>query len=246
MFCFMILIQGCANKWVKVSVIDLDKESGKQKFSKSYELNEIKTAYTGQEIVSVRQNAKIVADVQQIDISEKIYVDYAGSRKIEVDAHTYQLKDVILYDEALGFGNIGEVYYLLPTAPNRDDWRWGLLVDSDGNIFERALYCYNSLELWISPTLIVNPNQKLFKQASNKNHGRSVGLYELIYSGKNDVSLNIAYKEYTVNDLARPSYFQNLTYEANAKQIRFRNFVLQIHEATNGKLIYSVLEDGLK
>lgn len=70
--------------------------------------------------------------------------------------------------------------------------------------------------------------------------------YQLIYSGINDVSLNMTYKEFTGDDIARPSFFQNLTYNANAKQIRFKNFLIQIHDVTNEKITYTILEDGLK
>jgi hypothetical protein len=71
-------------------------------------------------------------------------------------------------------------------------------------------------------------------------------MYELIYSGKNDVSLNATYREYSSDDLARQAFFQNLTYQANAKQIRFKDFVIQIHNVTNEQITYTILEDGLK
>jgi len=69
---------------------------------------------------------------------------------------------------------------------------------------------------------------------------------ELIFAGKNNVSLNTTYKEYSYNDLARPAFFQNLTYQANAQQIRFKDFLIQIHDVTNEQITYTVLEDGLK
>lgn len=59
------------------------------------------------------------------------------------------------------------------------------------------------------------------------------------------MSLNATYKEYSYNDLARPAFFQNLTYQVDAKQIRFKNFLIQIHDVTNEQITYTVLKDGL-
>ena len=69
---------------------------------------------------------------------------------------------------------------------------------------------------------------------------------ELIYSGKNDISLNVTYREYTPDNLARTAFFQNITYQADAKQIRFKDFVIKIDDISNEKITYTVLEDGLK
>ncbi len=70
--------------------------------------------------------------------------------------------------------------------------------------------------------------------------------FEIIYTGKNDISLNFTYREFTAEDLARPAFFQNLTYQANAKQIRFKDFVIQIHNVSNEQITYTIIEDGLK
>mgnify|MGYP001769845131 CR=1 FL=1 len=69
--------------------------------------------------------------------------------------------------------------------------------------------------------------------------------FEIIYSGKNDVSLNLLYREY-VDDYARPAFSQHLTYQADAKQVRFQGFVIQVHSATNEQITYTILEDGLQ
>jgi hypothetical protein len=70
--------------------------------------------------------------------------------------------------------------------------------------------------------------------------------YELIYAGMNNVSMNITYKEYSRNDYARPLFYQNLTFEPKAKQIRFKDFVIEILEANIDYIKYKILSDGLK
>jgi len=70
--------------------------------------------------------------------------------------------------------------------------------------------------------------------------------YEIIYAGKNDESLNTAYREYAPNDRTKPTLILNFRHQTNAKQIRSKGLVIQIHEASDEKITYSVLEDGLK
>ena len=69
--------------------------------------------------------------------------------------------------------------------------------------------------------------------------------YELIYGGTDGKSLTITYREYTADDLARPAFYQNLVYESKKSRIRFKETVIEIHEATNEKIVYTVISDGL-
>jgi len=59
--------------------------------------------------------------------------------------------------------------------------------------------------------------------------------YELLYGGKNDVSINATYREFTPDNLAREAFYQNIVYQPDAKQIRFNNILIEVHEATNEK-----------
>jgi hypothetical protein len=80
----------------------------------------------------------------------------------------------------------------------------------------------------------------------NKKYDQRLFSYQIIYTGINDVSLNMTYREYTKDDLAKPAFFQNITYKADAKQIRFKDFLIQIHDVTNENITYTILEDGLR
>jgi hypothetical protein len=67
--------------------------------------------------------------------------------------------------------------------------------------------------------------------------------YQLIYTGSSESSFFLTYREITEKDLARPSFFQNLTYSKLQKQIRFRNLVIQINSVDNEKVDFTVLYD---
>jgi len=66
---------------------------------------------------------------------------------------------------------------------------------------------------------------------------------ELIYSGLSDDALRLLYREYTPKDLIRPAFGQELSYPPDAKTIRFRNYKIEIKEASAEKLVYCVIED---
>lgn len=72
---------------------------------------------------------------------------------------------------------------------------------------------------------------------------KNIMSYELIYTGKTTDSLMITYREYTGDDMARPAFFQNLTYSLKQKQIRFKNLLIEVISADNEKIVFKVLED---
>lgn len=69
--------------------------------------------------------------------------------------------------------------------------------------------------------------------------------YELIYNGTDGKSISMTYREFTPDDLAKPAFYQNLIYQADAKQIRFKNILIQLEQVSNEKIVFSVVSDGL-
>lgn len=68
--------------------------------------------------------------------------------------------------------------------------------------------------------------------------------FELIYTGKTNNTISIVYREY-VNDFARDSFYQNLTYDLNESNlIKFKSIELEVLESSNSELIFKVLKDG--
>lgn len=72
---------------------------------------------------------------------------------------------------------------------------------------------------------------------------------ELVYSGKTNSTVKIAYREYAYSQrtgwgddlLARPAFSQDLTYDlAESKQIAFQDIVLEVKDATNSQISFSI------
>jgi hypothetical protein len=66
--------------------------------------------------------------------------------------------------------------------------------------------------------------------------------FELIYTGSSGGTLHITYREFSPDDLARTAFFQDLSYAATQKVIRFRNIEIQVIDATNEHISYKVTE----
>lgn len=70
------------------------------------------------------------------------------------------------------------------------------------------------------------------------------GRFELLYQGAGGGILRLTYREFTGEDLARPAFTQEVSYDLTANgptEIRFKGALIQVEEASNTALRYSVL-----
>ena len=232
----LAIIQGCVRgQWVNTKFSPINPISGG--YTKNYTLDEKRTAFIGQEIIKVQKCdffQKTFISLQDISASAK----YRSSNPIIVhnnDNHQYTIQGTVIFND--------KTHYV--TRGSDGSYTWGILVLDDGSIIHNVLYSYDYEMLYVSDAIVITPSKLNYSTACVRATPSAIS-FELIFAGKNDVSLNTTYKEYSYNDLARPAFFQNLTYQANAQQIRFKNFLIQIHDVTNEQITYTVLEDGLK
>lgn len=69
-----------------------------------------------------------------------------------------------------------------------------------------------------------------------------LGKQELLYNGVADNRLVLTYREYTLTDLARPSFFQSNQYEYNdGAEINFRGARFKVYKADNESIEYEIL-----
>lgn len=92
---------------------------------------------------------------------------------------------------------------------------------------------------------VMTPNSVRFVFETKKKVSQSKGFinYELIYNGRDKDSFHIAYREFSSDNLARPSFFQTLTYSTASNSIRFKQNLIQVHSVDNEKIVYTVKQD---
>jgi hypothetical protein len=70
--------------------------------------------------------------------------------------------------------------------------------------------------------------------------------FELVYSGASKDSINLLYREYTPDDLAKPAFTQTLTYDRSSSAIRFRDLQIEVLGASNESMRFVVKADGFE
>jgi len=235
-------------------------------YLKNYSLGEVKTAYIGQPIAKVRD---LYADYDEFQKKFALKYYMIASSDFELNGKyikkkyfDYPVKVAGKKDglyPATGYTSVDGLPYTIVNMVNEAHDKKeeiGLLVDDKGKIFKGNILdndhdlIMRSESSAISPvTLTLMKTDKVVEQKYDDSDVDLLACYtnfELIYGGINNVTLSIAYREFTIDDLARPSFFQNIVYETTAKQIRFKDILLEVVEATNEKIVYKVVSDGLR
>ncbi|KAF0159594.1 MAG: hypothetical protein FD159_339 [Syntrophaceae bacterium] len=263
LICVLLLTSCAAGSWISKNPQQLHKPEKRSKtgtidrlfYEKNYKIGEKITAFVGQEIIRVKSFNEKTAIFSSVKNVEKI----ARSKK-SMDIHAkYNWTDYHIKSEANKEYqidktiNIGTQRFNLIELNDDKRSKWGILIDDEGAVYNKAIYSIYHELLFYPSYISVSPvvfeiSKKVEGEAEEREiEGIIPGMsMELIYSGKNDVSLNATYKEYTPDNMARPAFFQNITYRADVQQLRFKNFVIKLHDVSNEKITYTVLEDGLK
>src|ERR1039457_437852 len=222
---------GCS---LPIRSVSREYQSSESLFEKNYTIDKKQFAYVGHPIITVKNyniwkyKARYMRSSDDFKItggmmtySGKKDSDYPVVREITLNSLTY------------------------PALCLREGDNLGIIIKDNGNILGQAAYksdlsLYNftamPTDLKFTPVLHDEIDSDPFTKGFR---------YELLYGGTDGKSFFVTYREF-VDDMAQPATYQNLTYEAGKKQIRFKDFVIQIHEATNERIVYTVTDDGLK
>lgn len=243
----IFVLSGCADNsqtlsWASQNI----KESTKEIYEKSYTIGQAQNTFIGEPVIKVK---KIAGKVVQKDVFKplgdfSITVENAGTKNLGSDDIFYiqgkfDIKGIdytVIYNQKLLIYNNSLVSSL------------GVLVAEDGSfagVVARLRFGYdNFIEVQREKYKITPYNTKFKKTIEETTKDvKSVYSYELIYTGKTPDSLMITYREYTGDDMARPAFFQNLTYSSKQNQIRFKNLLIEVVSADNEKIVFKVLED---
>jgi hypothetical protein len=210
-------------------------------FEKNYKLGEKQVAFVGQPVVKVKD---CTVDRYQAGHMRATYdfVIKGGLVTIAGDKDTeYEMRGQTTVD-----GNEFTVVFI----PGRvSGTGYGLLIDKGGKVYHRVLdlhYTHSGSVMMIYDFRATPSGLRFFALSKEKVNVKAEYLnYELVYSGTDGKSISMTYREYTSEDLARPAFYQDLVYESGSKEIRFKDTKILVYEATNEKIIYAVVSDGL-
>ena len=122
-----------------------------------------------------------------------------------------------------------------------------MLVKPDGTLHNRVAFQTSQFSggLIVYTFAISDPATKMVRETS-QNVETSMGYenFELLYTGTNLNGLNLTYREFSPDGLARVAFFQNLTYEAGARIIAFKKYRIAVEHASSESITFTVLADG--
>jgi len=230
-FSFLALLSACAS----VEPMPNRELTSKHILEKNYELGKRKSVYIGEEIVKVKDYKIWKWSLNKVEVLNDFKVTMPFYSHIGSKGDKYQV---------IGMSKEGNNNIYLIQFPDNYSLKWGL--NSDGYFADYLLGPSND----IRSTLLVSfePKNTRFKAVKEEKIDVSGGYinYEIIYSGITGQSINLLYREYTSENIARVAFYQNLTYPIGSKIIRFKKIKIEVDKISNESIEYTVIEDGLK
>lgn len=199
---------------------------------KNYKVGDTLTAYVGEPVVKKRiYLAKIQSKLAATPAMSAVLVssDYGSISLIE--NKNYEVK----YDVF-----INGVRYSAMDVPTKTGIM-AVLFDSSGTIYSKVLKDGKLLpdSFKVSPlTAYVNvtrPEEIISK--------KMIENYEIVFGGVNNSQINMTYREYSPDDVARTAFFQELTYPTNSEFIRYKALKIKVHKTSSEGITFEVVSD---
>lgn len=201
---------------------------------KNYVINIENTAYVGQPIIKVKDYVvNTYSTNKMVASSDFKIIPLAGELGIGSSSDEYDvIGSLTLEGQSFTAIDFKYVNQYLDIA---------LLIDSNGKPYKKLL----NTNIVFGKDMTFEPEDLTFSYIEKDEINASEGYqnYEIIYSGSDDEKIYLTYREFTQDNLAKPSFYQDLTYSKNSSNIRFRDLQIRIGSATNEYIKYSVTND---
>ena len=208
--------------------------------NKNYTVNNKKTVYVGESMIKEKNyfiyeySSSMMSPLNEYTMQSKSDITFRGDK-----SSTYEIMGTTVIDDK----KYTALYYNTHLPRKYESFK--LLIDKNNMLHNKVLNGdMNIVMIWdfdITPKQIsFAPTENSQKQSDILKDKPYIN-YELIYSGINKDTIRLLYREYTVDDMARASFFQELTYPKNSNFIRFKKMKIKIHNVTGEQITFSVL-----
>lgn len=217
---------------------------------KNYTIGAVQTAYVGAPVVRVKDYY----------VTRSYFKSYTSQRALSVTMDNtptihYPASTQFLVISTISYNNT-KYFVVIPKHPLPDNTRLlvtkngqynGLVLTRDSDDGEVNIFkaCGDEDDICIKPIATTLTPARIEKLGDKPLKTHDFISYEIIYSGATKNTINLLYREYTSDDMARPAYTQNLTYDRTSPTLRFRNVEIRVVDASNQDLKYTVVADGL-
>ena len=243
--CF--LLSGCTSYIIQPS--DIKKQ---HVIEKNYELGKELTAFVGDPIIKVKDYYITPTELylnasSDFIVAARFGADIGGGIGKPLTGSKLSASGQLIKYPLLGYVIYNGVKYRVVELPK---YKMRFLIDGSGRVSNKMLQSLpDGTNIIAFGKFNISPKDLTFTPANEKESGGKVDIaggylnYELIYTGSDGKTLSILYREFTPDDIARPSFYQNLTFSAKQNRIRFKKYLIEVKEATNEKITFKVIKD---
>jgi len=199
---------------------------------KNYEINKSKKAYVGEEIIKIKDYWIKKTTLRKVKALNNFTIDTAGGA-------TFNGNKGDIYPIAGEITKHGEDFYVVDFAEISSK----IGITNNGHWADFAL----PQRGFMSGKPKIKPEDNRFEFVKQTKVDSSQGFtnFEIIFNGTTKNSIKLLYREYTPENMARPAFYQNLSYPIDADIIRFKTIRIRVNEVTSESIFYTILEDGL-
>jgi hypothetical protein len=210
-------------------------------FNKSYKIGEVKTVSVGEALIQVKDYYVTKFGTSAVTPSEDFTVDGALVHEKFSMGQKLDVKGRIVIDN---------VPYSIAKISGSDYEYRALLIKDDGTISSK-IGNYNPQLGGMIPMIYsytIAPSTAKMERIEQEKVVTEQGYqnYEFLYNGSDKNSMYFTYREYSPDGLARTAFYQNLTYEANSKTIRFKGFRIDVLKSNGEEIKFIVVDDSIK
>lgn len=210
-------------------------------FQKTYTLGEAKTVSVGEALIQVKDYYVTKFGTSAVTPTEDFSVDgplihekFSVGQKLDIQ----------------GSVELDNVQYSIAKFTGNDFAYKALLIKEDGTVHTK-IGSHSSQLAGLIPlvyTYTITPATAKMQRIEQEKVITEKGYqnYELLYNGSDKNSMYFTYREYSADGLARTPFYQNLTYEANSKTIRFKGFRINVLKSNGEEIKFVVVDDALK
>lgn len=246
----VVMLSGCGASYVAVRPVQETDQGGSHVTERNYTLGRSKSSYVGDSMV--RLIDYIVNETSLPMMTADKNFNHQGSSVngmgLQVEFNGIAGKKYPIVGETEVDGRTVYILDVPDSSSKGSSCIFCLMVDKQtSRVANKVIYSGNIIQ---PGTLTTTPADTTFsitamKSATGVRLNAPYVNQEIIYGGMSNNTIRLTYREYDRNDLARVAFFQDLTYDANEKILRFRNIRMSVQHANNEEIAFTVLEDGI-
>jgi hypothetical protein len=215
---------------------------------KNYSIGVDKTVNVGEPMVRHRNYILAHSTLPVMRFSQQTRVDLGGmstySFNISPDTQ-YRVLGTLQYSNPRESYS-PKLYYVVQMNPSVFAY---ILVEQNGSIsklFASLMHPMRQHEVLVHPPTVTTSNPSTvgtLESRANVKMDKGYENYELLYTGVNAQGINLTYREFSPEGLARVAFFQNLTYPKDSTVINFKHYKIQVNRATSEEINFKVITD---